>query len=109
MQDRLEALLQYFEYDPGDSFTRFALAREYQKRGNTERALEFFEGLVRDTPDYVGTYYHLGKLYEQEGRKEEAKATYRRGIAAARRLRDVHTASELRDALLQAEGIGFDD
>jgi tetratricopeptide (TPR) repeat protein len=109
MQDRLEALLQFLEDDPRDAFTRFALAREYQKRGDFGRALEFFEGLVRDNPDYVGTYYHLGKLYEQEGREEEAKERYRQGIAAARRLRDVHAESELRDALLQVEGIGFDD
>ncbi|MEX0747959.1 MAG: tetratricopeptide repeat protein, partial [Rhodothermales bacterium] len=64
---------------------------------------------VRDAPDYVGTYYHLGKLHEQEGRKEEAKETYRQGIATAQRLRDAHAESELREALLQAEGIGFDD
>ena len=109
MQDRLTALLEFHEDDPGDPFTRFALAREYQKLGDVGRALEFFEGLVDTDPEYVGTYYHLGKLYEQESRKEEAKAIYRRGIATAQHLRDRHAESELRDALLQAEGTGFDD
>ena len=109
MQDRLESLLQFYEEDPQDPFTRFGLAREYQKRGDIGRALEFFEGLVDTDPEYVGTYYHLGKLYEQEGRKEEAKAIYRRGILIAQRTRERHAESELRDALLQAEGIGFDD
>lgn len=107
--DRLQSLLEFYDEDPKDPFTRFALAREYQKRGDVGRALEFFEALVDTDPEYVGTYYHLGKLYEQEDRKEDAKAVFRRGIAAAQKMRDTHAEAELRDALLQAEGIGFDE
>ena len=108
-QDRLEALKEFYEEDPTDSFTRFALAQEYLKRGDAEEALAFFEGLVEDDPDYVGTYYHLGKLYEQLGRTDEAKATYRRGIDVAQRQRDIKARAELQDALLMAEGIGLDE
>lgn len=108
-QDRLEALKAFYDEDPSDPFTRFALAQEYLKRGDDEAALEFFEGLAADEPDYVGTYYHLGKLYERLGRTEDAKATYRRGIQFAQRQRDAHARAELQDALMQAEGIGFDE
>lgn len=108
-QDRLEALRTFYEEDPEDPFTRFALAQEYLKRGKTEEALRFFEGLVADDPDYVGTYYHLGKLYEALDRMDDARRTYREGIDVAQRKRDVHARSELQDALMQAEGIGFDD
>lgn len=107
--DRLKALLQFLEEDPTDSFTRFALAREYLKLDRPEEALGYFEGLVEDDPEYVGTYYHLGKLYESLGRKEDALGTYRSGIAVARRRREFHALSELQDALLHAEGVGFDD
>lgn len=107
--DRLEALKGFYEEDPGDSFTRFALAQEYLKRGRTEEALRFFEGLVADDPDYVGTYYHLGKLYEALDRKEDAMRTYRQGIDVAQRRRDAHARAELQDALMQAEGIGFEE
>lgn len=107
--DRLKALKAFYEEDPGDPFTRFALAQEYLKRGRTTEALHFFEQLVADDPDYVGTYYHLGKLYEALERNEEAKRTYRRGIEIAQRKRDAHARAELQDALMQAEGIGFDD
>lgn len=106
--DRLAALHAFLDDDPDDPFTRFALAQEYRKRGDVERALGYFEALVRDRPDYVGTYYHLGKVLEGEGRKEEAIAVYRRGIEAATAARDLHARAELQDALLTAEGVGFE-
>ncbi|MDX1420329.1 MAG: tetratricopeptide repeat protein [Rubricoccaceae bacterium] len=107
--DRLATLLEFHRNDPGDPFTRFALAQEYRKAGDDDRALAFFEGLVQDHPDYVGTYYHLGKLYERLGRDESAVAAYRAGVAAATRVGDTHARAELQGALLAAEGLGFDD
>lgn len=108
-QDRLALLLQFHEEDPNDPFTRFAIAQEYLKRGESDQALTFYETLTIDHPDYVGTYYHLGKLYEGLGRKERAISTYRVGIETAQRLRDFHARAELQDALLKAEGVGFED
>ena len=105
--DRLATLLEFLKDDPEDAFTRFALAQEYLKSGRTDEALDFFEGLVRDRPDYVGTYYHLGKLYEALGR--DAAPTYRAGIEVAGRSGDLHARAELQSALLEAEGLGFDD
>lgn len=107
--DRLAALLSFYEEDPEDAFTRFAIASEYLKRGNIPEALSFFEQLVDHSPDYVGTYYHLGKLYEELGRTENAVQTYKAGIEKAVKQRDFHARAELQDALLQAQGIGFDD
>ncbi|GIV57514.1 MAG: hypothetical protein KatS3mg042_0427 [Rhodothermaceae bacterium] len=107
--DRIQTLLRFLEEDPHDAFTRFALASEYRKRGDTDRALTFFEALVRDDPDYVGTYYHLGKLYQELGRLPDALATYRRGIEVARDQRDLHALSELQAALLEAEMEADDD
>ncbi len=107
--DRLAILLSYLEEDPEDSFTRFALAQEYRKRGNLEQALIFFQRLVEEDPQYVGTYYHLGKLYEQLGRKDAAVRAYQAGIRVASEQRAYHALSELQDALLLAQGIGFED
>lgn len=108
-QDRLAALKEFYEEDPTDPFTRFALAQEYLKRGQVDEALEFFEGLIENDPEYVGTYYHLGKLYVELDRPDEAKEIYRRGIKVAERKRDIKARAELQDALLKAEGIGFDE
>ena len=106
--DRLAALQSFYEEDPDDAFTCFGLAREHLKRGHTEEALALFEELVDEHPTYTGTYYHLGKLYERLGQPEEAKATYRAGIAVCEREGAVKDLSELRDALMQAEGVGFE-
>ncbi len=106
--DRLAALTAFYEEDPSDPFTRFALAQEYLKAGDTEQSVGFFEGLVRDHPGYVGTYYHLGALYAHLGRDGDALRTYREGIAEATRAGDLHARAELQSALLEAEGLGFE-
>ncbi len=107
--DRLAALLAFYEEDPDDAFTRFAIASEYLKRDNKEAALTFFEQLIQDKPAYVGTYYHLGKLLESLDRTPDAISTYQAGILKASELQDLHARAELQDALLNAQGIGFDD
>lgn len=108
MTDRLNQLLDFYDEDPQDNFVRFALAQEYLKRDQPEKALDLFEELVDTDPDYVGTYYHLGKLYERLDRTEDAIDTYDAGIEVAREQRDTKNLSELQDAKLNAEGVGFD-
>jgi tetratricopeptide (TPR) repeat protein len=106
--DRLEQLKTFHEEDPEDPFTRYALAQEHLKHDHTERALALFEELVETDPEYVGTYYHLGKLYEQLDRTDDALDTYGQGIEVAREQGAQKALSELQDAKLKAEGIGFE-
>ncbi len=101
--DRLEALQEFLRVDPADPFTRFALASEHLKRGDEAAALAYFEELRRDSPDYVGTYYHLGKLYAALGRPADAADTYRAGIVEAGRASDVHARAELQAALMELD------
>jgi tetratricopeptide (TPR) repeat protein len=107
--DRLETLFHFLEEDPGDAFTLFAIASEYRKRGDLEQALVFFNRLVAEQPDYVGTYYHLGKVLEEMGQRDDAIDVYRKGITVATGQRDTHARAELQDALMSAQGIGWDD
>ena len=102
-------LQTFLRDDPDDPFTRFALAQEHAKAGNAAEALAYYEGLVRDAPGYVGTYYHLGALYRALGRDADATAAYRAGVRAATAAGDAHARAELQGALLEAEGLGFDD
>mgnify|MGYP006426182873 CR=1 FL=1 len=105
--DRIAQLESFLEEDPDDAFTRFALAQEHLKQEDLDAAQSYFEALVDEQPDYVGTYYHLGKLYERRGHTEQAISTYEQGIEVARTQRDRKNLSELQDALLQAKGVGF--
>ena len=107
--DRIATLRSFLDEDPDDPFTRFALAQEHARQGETDQALAYYEGLVREHAGYVGTYYHLGALYRALGRDDDAQDTLRAGIAVATEAGDTHARSELQRSLLEAEGLGFDD
>lgn len=109
MSNRLQQLIEFLKESPGDPFLRYALATEHLKLGRTEEALRHYEALVHDHPDYVGTYYHLGKLYEALGRKGDAVVTYENGMKAARNKRDMHALSELQEAYRLVTGEDDDD
>ena len=101
--DRIETLLQFLDDDPADPFTRFALAQEHVKRGDDLAGLGYYEGLAADRPDYVGTYYHLAKLYARLGRPADAAATITAGISRATAAGDAHARGELQALLLELD------
>ncbi len=76
----------------------YTSALEYLKIANYSQALQIFEQLTQSNPTYVGTYYHLGKLYEQLERPQEALSAYETGINIAQQLNDRHSLQELRGA-----------
>lgn len=94
--NRLEKLLEFIKNEPGDPFLKYALATEYLRLNETDKALAFYEDLVKNHAGYTGTYYHLGKLYEALGRKQEAISTYETGMKITRKKNDNHAFSELR-------------
>jgi tetratricopeptide (TPR) repeat protein len=104
---RLEKLLEFIKSEPEDPFLKYALATEYLRINETAKALEYYEDLVNTHPNYVGTYYHLGKLYEALNRKEDAIITYETGMKITREQRDNHALSELQ--AVYNELVGFDD
>lgn len=71
--------------------------------GNTETALEFYEKIVAESPDYVGVYYHLGKLQEKISTLEKAIETYKAGMQVAQKIGDRHALSELAAAKLEID------
>ena len=97
--NRVEALKGFLEQDPQDSFSRYALALEYVKAGQTEDARREFEFVRDHDPAYVATYFQLAQLYRNLGLKHDAEKTYRTGITAAAKAGDSHTQSELEEAL----------
>ncbi|MEZ5013471.1 MAG: tetratricopeptide repeat protein [Chitinophagales bacterium] len=106
--DRLPQLLEFLNENPDDSFVQYAIALEYIKKGETDKARKQFEDLVNKDPDYVGTYYHLGKLYARLSLRAEALSCYAQGITIARKLQDQHSMAELQNAKLNLE-MGLDD
>jgi len=106
---RLQKLLEFYTNEPSDPFLKYALATEYIAINDFNTALIYFEDLIVNNKDYVGTYYHLGRLYEKLNRKEDAVEIYRQGMQVARAAGDNHAFSELQTVYNSAMGLDYED
>lgn len=100
---RIEKLLELLQTSAGDSFLQHALALEYIKIGDDEKARGLFESILDREPGYVGSYYHLGKLVERLGDPVAAARVYRKGMTIAKAIPDQHSYNELQGALEELE------
>ena len=83
---------------PTDSFLNHAMALEEIKLGNEAAARSLFESIMQRDPQYIGSYYHLGKLLERQGDETAAIEVFERGMEVAQKLGDQHALNELRGA-----------
>lgn len=96
--DRIERIREMLAQQPQDPFLQHALALEWVKLGDDVQAETGFKALLEQHPDYLGSYYHLGKLHERNGRIEMAIDWYLKGIRVAEQQGDRHALNELRSA-----------
>jgi Tfp pilus assembly protein PilF len=96
--DRVNRILDFLKTSPSDNFLRHALALEYIKFEQYGEARQLFEAVLNESPDYVGSYYHLAKLLELLGEKELAISWYEKGMEAAKLAKDNHAYNELQMA-----------
>ena len=101
--DRIAAFKSFIEKNPADPFPRYGLAMEYRNRGEGETAATAFGELIARFPDYTPTYLMAGQNLLALGRRDEAIATFQRGVEVAGRTGDRHARGELEDALAQLE------
>jgi len=96
--DRISKLKEYLEANENDSFIQHALALEYVKLGDDAEAKKLFENILLKNENYIGSYYHLGKLLERNDDKEDALRWYERGMLKAKEAGDQHAYNELQAA-----------
>lgn len=96
--DRIERLRAFLKANPNDSFVQHALALEYIKAGDDGAARQLFERVLQRDENYIGSYYHLGKLMERSGDTKGAIAVYEKGLAKAKVAGDQHAYNELLSA-----------
>lgn len=96
--DRIERLKEFLKTNPNDGFVQHALALEYIKAGDDEAARRLFESVLQRDENYIGSYYHLGKLLERNGNIKGAIAVYEKGLAKAKEAGDQHAYNELLSA-----------
>jgi thioredoxin-like negative regulator of GroEL len=99
MKTRRDMLEEFVAQDPDDSFSRYALALEFEKESRVEEALPQLREVIARDSTYVAAYFHLGRLLAQAGQVEEARDVYRRGLDAAIASGDQRARSEMQEAL----------
>lgn len=97
-EERIQKLKEYLAKEQKDSFLQHALALEYIKMGNEKEACKLFVEILLREPSYIGSYYHLAKLYERTGETDKAVKTYEKGMEMAKVAGDNHSYNELRAA-----------
>lgn len=102
-KSRISQLAKNVQQDPADTFSKFALALELLKADRVEKAQLLFEAILEQDPDYLGVYYHLGKLYQRREMFDLAKEMFTTGIMVAEKKNEMRTKSELSEALLQLQ------
>lgn len=93
--ERIDRLKELIAANPNDSFIQHAMALEYIKIGDDESALHLFEELLDRDDNYIGSYYHLGKLLERLNNMSQAIAVYEKGLRKAKEAGDHHAYNEL--------------
>lgn len=97
---QLEALLAK---SPDDTFLLYGLAQEHAKAGDTDTACSLYDRVIALDPHYCYAYFHKARALEDAERTDEAIATLRLGVAAAREANDQKALGEIGSFLDELE------
>jgi predicted Zn-dependent protease len=97
--DKLAGLKEILELDPKNSFARYGIAMELATRGEIAEALEQFDTLLVNDPDYTAGYFMAAQTLATAGRTSEAIARLKTGIVSAERSGNRHAVSEMQAML----------
>ena len=103
--DRLIKLLELKETIPNDPFLDYAMALEYVKLDDVEKAASLFSMLYQDYPDYLPFYYHYGALLMNTNRGEQSEEVLQKGVLLAKSQNDMRTLAELEGLLVIIEDL----
>jgi tetratricopeptide (TPR) repeat protein len=99
MGTRIQTLEEFVARDPGDSFSRYALALELEKAGQELESVAHLREVILRDPSYIAAFYHLGRLLARQGKIDDARAIYNQGLNAGKTAGDERTRSEIQQAL----------
>ena len=88
-----------FESDPGNTLVLFGLANEYLKAESWLDAVEALTNYLDKADDEGAAYGMLARAYEKLGQRDEARASYERGIKAAQSHNHPSMAADFRMTL----------
>lgn len=100
---RLTQLIAFLKDEPNDPFLKYAIAQEYLAMEKWNDAKTWFTKVLTQHPDYVATYYHLGKLLYMLGKEQESILILETGIKKAAVAGDSKTQREIEELLEDIE------
>ena len=100
---RIAVFKQILESDPANSAVLFGLAKEYEKADATSEMIETLNRYLAAADDEGNAFGMLARAYEKAGQREQARATYERGIKAASSHGHPSMAEEYRSVLADYE------
>ena len=100
---RLQQIQEMLADDPNDPTLRYMLAMEYVSVGDDSRAVACFHELLAGAPDYVPAYMQAGRALVRQGKDDEARTIFERGIAVAQQKQDFHARDEMSGMLADLE------
>ena len=94
-KSRRQLLEEFVTQKPGDAFSRYGLALECMKEGDSAAADQHFRALIERNPDYIPGYQMYGQFLAREERRQEARKVLTAGIAVASKAGNQHASSEM--------------
>ncbi|MFM1803125.1 MAG: hypothetical protein RL136_4 [Planctomycetota bacterium] len=101
--DRLQKLQALLEAEPDDGFLLYGIAQELQKLGRLDEAAAHYDRAIAVDERECYAFFHKAKALEQAGRRNDAVAALRDGLARARKVGDHKAASEIEGFLDELE------
>jgi predicted Zn-dependent protease len=97
--DKIAGLREILMLDPKNSFARYGVAMELAGRGETAGAMQEFDTLLANDPDYTAGYFMAAQTLAKIGKMQESIDRLKTGIACARRTGNQHALSEMQEML----------
>ena len=101
---RIDSIRKLLAASPDDTFLLYSLGMELMTADRAAEAVEAFEQVLRNDPEYLAAYGQLGQALEAGGDRHAAAEWYRAGLAVAQRQGDAHAADRFRLWLTAAGG-----
>ncbi len=101
--DKIAGLKEILTLDPKSSFARYGIAMELVKRGEIAEALQEFDTLIANDPDYTAGYFMAAQTLAKAERNAEAIQRLKAGIACAARTGNRHALGEMQSMLDELE------
>jgi tetratricopeptide (TPR) repeat protein len=91
---RLAQLQKLHAADPRDPFLTYGIALEVAKTGAIDDAIAWLDKTLALDAKYCYAYFQKGKMLDEKGETDAARAVLKTGIAIAQTA-DAHAASEM--------------